>query len=107
MKIHYSSQLLVAMLMTLLSASYANAQSPTAPAKGFNIFVKNNFTTISSECEGPVAMGGNLIANGSYVFNAHNVGNFTVGGKIVGLVVGGQVILNNGSLQVNNNRTLK
>lgn len=106
-KIHYSSQLLVAMLMTLLSASYANAQSPTAPAKGFNIFVKNNFTTISSECEGPVAMGGNLIANGGYVFNAHNVGNFTVGGKIVGLVVGGQVILNNGSLQVNNNRHVK
>lgn len=104
-KVNYISKLLAVCL--LMISGTAVGQSPTAPAKGFNVFVRNNFTANSSETEGPVAMGGNLIINGGYGVNIHNEGNFSVNGAKIGLVVGGQVNFVNGTLQVLNDRYVK
>lgn len=101
------SKLLAALL--LLVSVQAGAQSPTAPALGFNVFVQHDFTANSSETEGPVAMGGNLIMNGNHSFNIHNEGTFEVSGKKIGLLIGGTLTLtgNNSQIQVLSNRYVK
>lgn len=94
----------------LLSASTGNlmAQSPTAPALNFNVFTLNGVTVNSGDCEGPMAMGGNLTINGSYVVAANQLGTFQVSGKYIGLVIGGSVNYNSGnSVQVNQNGYVK
>lgn len=66
---------------------------PLAPALDFNSFVENETTLTSTESEGPVATGGNLVVKGSYNVNIHEAGTFVAPGdsQQAGLVVGGQV----------------
>ncbi|KYG71192.1 hypothetical protein AWW68_18455, partial [Roseivirga spongicola] len=87
------------------SASIAN---PFDPALGFNVFVKNDLKLKNNETEGAVALGGNLIIDGSYQVSVNSKGSFKVGGVPVTLVVGGMVDYRSGnSLQVNNNGYVK
>ncbi len=85
----------------------ASAQSPTAPAIGFNAFLQNNATLTTNESEGPIAIGGDLTVAGNYQVNIHNNGTFTVSSVPIGLFVGGKVNLSSGSLQVNSGRYVK
>ncbi|NUQ88890.1 MAG: choice-of-anchor A family protein [Glycomyces artemisiae] len=66
---------------------------PLAPALDFNSFVENETTLVSTETEGPVATGGNLVVKGSYNVNIHEAGTFIAPGDAEqsGLVVGGRV----------------
>jgi choice-of-anchor A domain-containing protein len=73
------------------------AQSPTAPAQGFNVFLKNNATFTQSESEGPVALGGNLTLAGSYNFAVHNNFVYQVSGQNIALLVGGRVYYSSGN----------
>ncbi len=108
MKNTFSIQtMLVAALM--LFASQVNAQSVTAPAQGFNVFLKNGATLISNETEGPVAMGGDLtLMNSGYQVATNYPGTFQVGGKTIGLLIGGKVNYTSGNqLAVNQNTYIK
>ena len=96
--------LAVSITMFVLGAS---AQSPTAPALGFNAFLQNNATLTTNESEGPIAIGGDLTVAGNYQVNIHNNGTFTVSSVPIGLFVGGKVNLSSGSLQVNSGRYVK
>jgi len=93
--------------MLMLLSSRMLAQSPTAPALDFNVFVQNDFTAIGAETEGPIAMGGNLNLNGNHNASSQNVGTYQVNGKYVSLLVGGQVNFNGGAMQVLNNGYVK
>ncbi len=85
----------------------ASAQSPTAPALGFNAFLQKNATLTTNESEGPIAIGGDLTVGGNYQVNIHNNGTFAVSNVPIGLFVGGKVNLSSGSLQVNSGRYVK
>lgn len=95
--------------IAMLSIAYcANAQSPTAPAQGFNVFAEGNLALTTNESEGPVACGGDLTLKGNYQVAIHNAGNFTVGGVKIGLLVGGKVIYQSGNaLQIGSNAYVK
>lgn len=92
---------------TTLAAGTVQAQSPTAPALGFNVFVQNGARLVNNETEGPVAMGGDLTVDGGYQVSINNPGSFYVSGVRVTLVVGGKVNYNSGALTVNQNGYVK
>ncbi|MCC7532760.1 MAG: CIA30 family protein [Bacteroidia bacterium] len=86
----------------------ANAQSPTAPALNFNVFLENGASLTSNETEGPVAMGGNLTLSGSYQVSTQSVGTYSVQNVPVSLVIGGRIVYGNGQrVQVNSNGYVK
>jgi len=89
------------------SSLIANAQSPTAPALDFNVFLLNSARLVNNETEGPVALGGDLVIDGGYQVSTNYPGSFYVAGIRVTLVVGGKVIYNSGSLQVNQSGYVK
>jgi len=97
--------------LTLLLLSQANngfAQNPLAPAGRFNVFLQGNATLITNESEGAVAIGGNLTVAGNYqVAVKGNSASFTMNNYPIGLVVGGGVKLQTGTLQVNSNTYAK
>ncbi|WP_157974781.1 collagen-binding domain-containing protein [Glycomyces dulcitolivorans] len=66
---------------------------PLAPALGFNSFVEDETALVSTESEGGVATGGNLVVKGSYNVNIHDASTFTVAGdsRPSALVVGGRL----------------
>ncbi len=84
------------------------AQSPTDPAKNFNIFTLGNTTLKTNETQGPIAIGGDLTIEGSYQVATKNAGNFVVNNVKIGLLVNGKVNYQSGSsLQVNSNGYVK
>lgn len=84
------------------------AQSPTAPALGFNVFVQKNATLTTNETDGPVAIGGQLYLGGNYQVATNSAGNYMVGGVKVSLLVGqGVNFSGNNLLQVNQNGYVK
>ena len=85
------------------TSNRVNAQSPTDPALGFNVFVQGGATLVSSETDGPVALGGDLTIGGSYAVSTNNTGFFSVGGVPTTLVIGGKVNYSNGILTVDQN----
>ncbi len=94
--------------LMILGGYLAFGQSPTLPAKNYNIFVENDLKLSTNESEGPVACGGNLTVAGNYQVSAHSGGDFVVGGVKIGLLVGGKVIYQSGnSLKVNQNAYVK
>ena len=96
--------------LLLIFTLQAKAQSPTAPALGFNVFLQKGATLISNETEGPVAMGGDLTLaqNGSYQVSTSYTGSFKVNNVPVTLVVGGKVNFNGGNgITVNQNGYVK
>ena len=95
---------LISLLIALAFAHNSIAQSPTAPALGFNVFVNGGASFYSSETEGPVAMGGDLTIGGNYSISAHNNFVYQINKVNVGLLVGGKVNYSGGNnLQVLNN----
>ncbi|SDL70500.1 choice-of-anchor A domain-containing protein [Glycomyces sambucus] len=66
---------------------------PLAPALDFNAFVEDVTELHSTESEGAMATGGNLVVRGSYNVNIHEVASFTAPGdaRPSALVVGGRV----------------
>ena len=94
--------------LMILGGYLAYGQSPTLPAKNYNIFVENDLKLSTNESEGPVACGGNLTVAGNYQVSAHSGGDFMVGGVKIGLLVGGKVIYQSGnSVKVNQNAYVK
>ena len=77
------------------------AQSPTAPALNFNVFLENTARLVNNETEGPMALGGDLTIAGGYQVSTNHPGDFYVSGVRVTLVIGGKVNYTSGSLQVN------
>ena len=77
----------VTMLIALMLSTYSFAQSPTAPAVGFNAFLQQNATLTTNESEGPIALGGNLTVNGNYQVNIHSINAFTVSSVPIGFNV--------------------
>ena len=81
----------------------AFAQSPTDPAKGFQVFVEKNANLSSLESEGPIAIGEDLTINGNYQVAVKSTGSFYVNNSLISLFVNGRVIYQSGNaLQVNN-----
>nr|WP_255671574.1 collagen-binding domain-containing protein [Glycomyces amatae] len=66
---------------------------PLAKALDFNTFVENETTLVSTESEGPMATGGDLVIKGSYNVDIHGEATYTVPGdaRPTALVVGGRV----------------
>ncbi len=96
--------------LLLLSAGVsvpAIAQSPTAPALAFNVFLEDGARLINNETEGPIAMGGDLNVAGGYQVSTNYPGTFYVSGVRVTLVIGGKVNYISGLLQVNQNGYIK
>jgi choice-of-anchor A domain-containing protein len=98
----------VLLSLSLLYFIVVNAQSPTAPALGFNVFIQKDALLTTNETEGPVAIGGQLRVGGNYQVSTNHNGTYTVGGVGVTLLVGGRVSFqSNGVLQVNRNGYIK
>ena len=95
--------LLFLFFVLLFGTGHINAQSPTAPALGFNVFVQNGATLVNNETEGPVALGGDLTIGGSYNVSTNYTGTFQIGGVPVTLVVGGKVNYSSGILTIDQN----
>lgn len=83
------------------------AQSPTAAAQRFNIFVKGDAVLQSSETEGPIAVGGNVTTNQYQISFNKQHGVLFVNNASIGLAVRGGVKLNSGSLTVNGDNYVK
>jgi LruC domain-containing protein/choice-of-anchor A domain-containing protein len=97
---------LTAILFSL--GQLANAQqSPTAPALGFNVFVKNAATLSTNETDGPIAIGGDLTLKGNYVIAAQSAGTFKVGTTNIGLLIGGRINYTSGNQFYVNNGYVK
>jgi choice-of-anchor A domain-containing protein len=104
----YAKRLLLFILVLLaLNISQAQAQSPTAAAHRFNIFVLGDLTLSPNETEGPIAVGGNLTSNQYQISFNKQHGAFFVDGVSIGLAVRGGVRLNSGTLQINGQNYLK
>ena len=79
------------------------AQSPTAPALQFNIFLEKSARLASNETEGPIALGQDLTLDGNYQVAVKTAGTFMVNKTAIGLLVNGKISYKSGnSLQVNN-----
>jgi choice-of-anchor A domain-containing protein len=72
-----------------------NNVSPTAPAQGYNVFVKNELTVKANEKKGAVTVGKNLNIKGDYRIGSDTCGEFTTSGSStttkIGLLVNGRV----------------
>ncbi|MEM7656856.1 MAG: collagen-binding domain-containing protein [Bacteroidota bacterium] len=79
-----------------------SAQSFTAEALGFNVFVEQDFVFGGGDVEGAVAVGNSLTLQGKQgQFSVHSPGSYVPGGFAapVGLVVGNEAILNGGGVR--------
>lgn len=92
------SQLIALGISLIMSIGVHGQTNPTAPAKGFNVFLHKGGNLASSEVQGALAMGGNFTLNGNYNVATQSAGSFSVGGKLIGLLVGGQVVYNSGNV---------
>lgn len=90
-------------VILILSVSLLQAQSPTAPALNFNVFVKNGARLETNETEGPVAIGGNFTLAGNYLVATKSAGTFKSGNVPIGLVVGGKIVFTSGNQNYVNN----
>ncbi|GAB4410803.1 MAG: hypothetical protein OHK0039_15450 [Bacteroidia bacterium] len=90
-------------LITCTALGRLAAQSFTAEALGFNVFLENTFKFGGGDVEGAVALGGDLTIQGNWgQFTNHTAGTYTIAGVSghVGLVVGGRLYLNGGGLNM-------
>ena len=97
--IPYPMRVFFALLSVLFFSNQSYAQSPTAPAKDFNVFIRNDVVFGSNETDGGVAIGGTLSLNGvSYQANNMDKSTFDIRGAKVGLLVGRGVNFNTGNV---------
>ncbi|CAG5017543.1 hypothetical protein DYBT9275_05794 [Dyadobacter sp. CECT 9275] len=83
------------------------AQSPTAAAKGFNVFVKGDVSLLGREAEGAVAAGGNVTTGTYQISPSTSQPGFYVGNAPIGLAVRGGLNLSSGDLKINNSNYIK
>lgn len=95
------------LLFSSVVSFQALAQSPTAPALGFNVFLEQGARLVTNETEGPMALGGDLTVAGNYQVSINDPGNFYVSGVRVTMVVGGRVNYVSGLMQINQNGYIK
>ena len=95
------------LFILLLTTTRLNAQSPTTPALGFNVFTETGINFLGGSSQGPVATGGNLTVGGNYAISTTTAGSFSVAGIPTALVVGGNISYTSGNLTVNNNGYVK
>jgi choice-of-anchor A domain-containing protein len=82
--------------------------NPTGLANGFNVFVKEGVTIQSGSTDGGVALGGNLNLQGSAtIAKQSSVLNYPVTSNKFGLVIGGAVNYNSGSVTSINNGKIR
>ncbi len=91
----------------LLTTTRLTAQSPTAPALGFNVFAQAGANFINGSTQGPVAAGGDLAIGGNYAVSTTTAGSFNVAGIPTSLVIGGVINYTSGVLTVNSNGYVK
>ncbi len=109
---HFKYFFISVLVTVLISSLSIQAQSPTAAAGRFNIFVQGDVTLASNETEGAIAVGGNLISNQHQIsFNKSGfkdqAGMFTVKNAVIGLAVRGGIKLNSGTLTINGGNYVK
>lgn len=91
------------LFLLIMSFEYSFSQSPTTPAKGFQVFVEKGARFSSNESEGPIAIGEDLTIDGNYQVAIKTAGSFLVNKTPIGLLVNGKVNYKSGNaLQVNN-----
>jgi choice-of-anchor A domain-containing protein len=91
------------LFLLLIAAEYGISQSPTTPAKGFQVFLEKGARFSSNESEGPIAIGEDLTIDGNYQVAIKTAGSFLVNKTPIGLLVKGKVNYKSGNaLQVNN-----
>lgn len=97
-------------VLLLLIAAFSqsvNAQSPTAAAMNFNVFVSGDATLTKTHGHGAIAVGGNLYVSGGYEISDKSAsGSYKVLGVPVVLAVKGGVVLSS-ELKINNTRYAK
>jgi choice-of-anchor A domain-containing protein len=99
-------RLVLLCLPTIVSFS-SYAQSPTAPASDFNVFLQKGATLITNETEGPIALGGDLSLAGNYQVAIHSAGTYKVNNLAIGLLIGGKVNYQSGNNTYVNNGYVK
>ena len=67
------------------------AQSPTAAALDFNIFLEKNAKLSAHLAEGPIAIGKDLNIEGDYMVATKSAGSFQVQKVVVGLLINGKI----------------
>jgi hypothetical protein len=82
----------IAAVGTFQTTQASTGYNPLTPALGFNAFVEDQTLLASTESEGGIATGGNLVL-GTYNVNIHDASTFTTPGDSVpsSLVVGGRI----------------
>lgn len=96
-------------LLLLLTTVFTSvkAQSPTAAAMNFNVFVSGDAYLSKTHNHGAIAVGGNLYVTGGYeISDKSSSGTFKVLGVPVVLAVKGGVVLSS-ELKINNTRYAK
>jgi len=78
---------------------HVQAQNPLEAALDYTIFTLHDATLDNNECEGAVAIGGNLTLSGAYTLGNNSPGSFFANNESVAssLVVGGRIIYSGGS----------
>jgi len=98
-----STLTLLAVAATLASAPVAaqTTFNPFAPTLGFDVFTSGNFTVKASDTHGPLAVGGNLVLDGSAPLVMNTSGTYPTGtlnhANNYGLVVNGRIIYSGGN----------
>lgn len=106
LKMKTRSTFVLLSLLTAFSQS-VSAQSPTAAAMNFNVFVSGDATLTKTHNHGAIAVGGNLYVSGGYEISDKSAsGSYKVMGVPVVLAVKGGVVLSS-ELKINNTRYAK
>ncbi len=105
-RLAHFSKFAIAGILTCF-ATISNAQNPTSPALGFNIFVRNNAQFKTNETEGAVAIGDQMTLAGDHQIGTKNTGTFKVDGLTIGLLVGGKIVYSASSVTLIKNSYVK
>jgi choice-of-anchor A domain-containing protein len=90
-------------IILITITQFADAQCPTDPAKGFQVFVEKSASLTSLESEGAIAIGEDLTINGNYQVAVKSAGSFYVNNSLISLLVTGKVNYKAGNaFQINN-----
>jgi protocatechuate 3,4-dioxygenase beta subunit len=92
------------------TCSVSGQTNPLAAAMGYNVFARNNTTFQNGHSDGAVAMGGNLILNGSFTTGMANSGYLPAGFNStanIALLIGGSVTYTSGGVSYVNSGLIR
>lgn len=92
------------------TCSVSGQTNPLAAAMGYNVFARNNTTFQNGHSDGAVAMGGNLILNGSFTTGMANSGYLPAGFNStsnIALLIGGGVTYTSGGVSYVNSGLIR